>query len=114
MRFYEPALRENPKTTFVLGHSGAMQHWEAIGLYRKYSNAYMDLSCISVGQMRDVLEHCGDHDRLLFGSDWPFYHPILPLAKVLITTDGQPALRKKILYDNAARLLDKTGAGLRG
>jgi predicted TIM-barrel fold metal-dependent hydrolase len=107
VRFYEKPLREFPKTKFVLGHSGAMQHWEAIGLYRKYKNAYLDLSCISVPQMRDVIDHGGDHDRLLFGSDWPFYHPILPLAKVLIVTEGRPELRKKILYDNAARLLDR-------
>jgi predicted TIM-barrel fold metal-dependent hydrolase len=113
VRFYEAALRAHPKTTFVLGHSGATQHWEAIGLYRKYDNAWLDFSSISTGQMRDVIEHSGDHSRLLFGSDWPFYHPILPLAKVLIVTEGNPSLRKKILYDNASRLLERTRARTR-
>jgi uncharacterized protein len=106
VRFYEAALKAHPKTTFVLGHSGATQHWEAIGLYRRYKNAYLDISCISLGQLRDVIDHGGDDGRIMFGSDWPFYHPILPLAKVLIATEGRPALRRKILHDNAARMLE--------
>lgn len=106
VKFYEAPLREYPNTTFVLGHSGALQHWEAIALYRKYPNAYLDLSCISIQQMKDVLVHCGDHSRLLFGSDWPFYHPILPLAKVLILTEGLPQLRRQILFENASKLLE--------
>lgn len=108
VRHYEAPLREYPKTQFVLGHSGALQHLEAIELYKKYPNAWLDLSCVSLGQMQDILSTCGDHDRLLFGSDWPFYHPILPLAKTLIATEGKPKLRSMILHDNAARLMDLT------
>jgi predicted TIM-barrel fold metal-dependent hydrolase len=54
--------------------------------------------------MRQVIEEA-DLDRIVFGTDWPFYHHALPLAKVLILTEGRPALRRKILHDNAARLL---------
>lgn len=104
VRYYERPLREHPETTFVLGHSGARQHREAIELAKRYPNAILDLSCISLGQMRDVIAEV-DPSRLMFGSDWPFYHPVLPLAKVLILTEGRPALRRQILHDNAARLL---------
>jgi hypothetical protein len=110
VRHYERPLVEHPKTTFILGHSGATQHREAIDLARRYANAYLDVSCISLGQLREVIAAV-DHDRLMFGSDWPFYHPILPLAKVLIATEEQPALRRKILHDNAARLLERIGPG---
>jgi hypothetical protein len=110
VRFYEAPLRAFPKTTFVLGHAGALQHAEAIRLYREYPNAWFDLSCLSVGQIRDILAQTDDRSRLLFGSDWPFYHPVLPLAKVLIVTEGDPVLRRKILHDNAARLLERTRA----
>ena len=34
-----------------------------------------------------------------------WYHLAASLAKVLIVTDGRPALRDAILHDNAARLL---------
>jgi len=57
--------------------------------------------------MRDLLAE-GDTDRIVFGSDWPFYHPVLPLAKVLIALEGRPEVRSKILHDNAARLLERS------
>lgn len=107
VRYYEPALREFPGTTFVLGHTGAMQHREAIALHKRYRNAWVDSSCLSLGQLRELVAE-GDTDRMLFGSDWPFYHPVLPLAKVLIALEGRPDVRRKILHDNAARLLEQT------
>lgn len=104
---YERPLRELPGTDFILGHAGSLQHREAIALQKKYKNTWLEISGLSLEQLRDVLRE-GDTDRVVFGSDWPFYHPVLPLAKVLIATEGQPELRQKVLYDNAARLLDKT------
>jgi predicted TIM-barrel fold metal-dependent hydrolase len=44
-------------------------------------------------------------DRLLFGSDWPFYHLAVTLAKVLIVTEGRPDDRYAILRGNADHLL---------
>lgn len=108
MKHYERPLRELPGTTFVLGHAGSLQHREAIALQRKYPNTWLEISGLSLGQLREVIAE-GDTDRVVFGSDWPFYHPVLPLAKVLIATEGQPAVRKKILHDNAARLLERAG-----
>lgn len=110
VEFYEEPLARNPETTFVLGHSGALQHLRALDLQRRYPNAYLDISSISLPQLEDLLRD-GDIDRILFGSDWPFYHPVLPLAKVLIATEGRPQMRRKILYENAARLMERFGAG---
>jgi predicted TIM-barrel fold metal-dependent hydrolase len=62
------------------------------------------VSCISLSQMRQVIAEA-DPDRIVYGTDWPFYHHALALAKVLVATEGRPALRRKILHDNAARLL---------
>jgi uncharacterized protein len=106
MRFYERPLRECPETTFILGHAGSLQHREAIALQRRYRNTWLEISGLSLGQLREVLSDA-DPDRVVFGSDWPFYHPVLPLAKVLVATQNQPALRAKVLHDNAARLLEK-------
>ncbi|MBI5515829.1 MAG: amidohydrolase family protein [Deltaproteobacteria bacterium] len=108
LRFYERPLRECPETTFILGHAGSLQHREAIALQRRYRNAWLEVSGLSLGQLREVLAEA-DPDRVVFGSDWPFYHPVLPLAKVLLLTAERPDLRRKVLHDNAARLLDSAG-----
>lgn len=107
MSFYERPIREVPEADFVLGHAGSLQHREAIAMQRKYKNVWLEISGLSLGQLREVITEA-DTDRILFGSDWPFYHPVLPLAKVLIVTHGQPELRAKILHDNAARLIERT------
>ncbi|MGI9577234.1 MAG: amidohydrolase family protein [Microthrixaceae bacterium] len=107
---YEKAIAENPDTTFVLGHSGALQFSEAIE-FTKYPNTYFELSCLGLSALREVVEAVPDN-RLLYGTDWPFYHQALTLARVLIATDDSPELRRSILHDNAARLLAKEPLGL--
>lgn len=102
---YERAIAENPGTTFVLGHSGALQHTTAIKFADQYPNTYFELSCLGLGALRQVLDVV-PADRLLYGTDWPFYHQALTLARVLIATEGDSSLRRAILHDNAARLFD--------
>ncbi len=101
---YEAPIREHPRTTFVLGHAGALQPDQAIRLARRYPNVYLEISSQGLPALRRILREA-PRDRVLFGSDWPFYHQAVPLAKVLIATEGDPALRKAVLHDNAARLL---------
>lgn len=104
VRHYEKAIAECPDTTFVLGHSGALQRKEAVALTRRYPNVWLEVSSQSVTGIREILE-LAPNDRITFGSDWPFYHQAIPLAKVFIATDTDPKLRAAVLYDNAARLL---------
>jgi hypothetical protein len=101
---YEAAIAESPQTTFVVGHSGALQHREALRFVDRYPNTYFELSCLSLPALREVLAAV-PAERLLYGTDWPFYHQGLTLARVLIATEGDPALRRAVLHDNAARLL---------
>jgi uncharacterized protein len=101
---YEAAIAENPDTTFVLGHSGALQSDQALAYAERYPNTYFELSCLGLAALRRVLEVV-PADRVLYGTDWPFYHQALTLARVLIATDDDPALRRAVLHDNAARLL---------
>ena len=108
---YERAIRENPRTRFVLGHAGALQSREATALFKDLPNAWFDIASLGFHQLRELLAATGG-ERVLFGSDWPFYHPILPLAKVLIATEGRPSLRHRVLYENAARLLEQIGKPL--
>lgn len=105
VRKYEKPIAHFPEVTFFLGHSGALQYREAIELTRRYPNAVLDLSCQGLIATREILAAV-DHDRIVFGSDWPFYPPGPGIAKVLIATENDTELRRKVLYENAARLLD--------
>jgi hypothetical protein len=104
VRLYEKALAETPETTFVLGHSGAMQLDEGIAFARRYPNVYLELSSQSLTGVRKILDQVSP-DRIVFGTDWPFYHQAIGLAKVLLATQDHPEARHKILRENAERLL---------
>ena len=104
VRFYSRAIEQVPNTVFVLGHSGALQMNEALQIARRHENVYLELASQSVSNIRKILDE-GPTDRVLFGSDWPFYHQATALAKVLIATEGRPEVRRQVLYGNAARLL---------
>jgi hypothetical protein len=110
VRRYEKPLAHFPEVTFFLGHSGALQYREAIDLARRYPNVVLDLSCQGLEGIRAILESV-DPDRIVNGSDWPFYPPAPSIAKVLIATEGDTALRRKILYENAKRLLKLRAPG---
>ncbi len=103
VRRYERAIAENPGCTFVLGHSGALQMDEAIAFSRKYDNVYYEIASQSLPAVERLVAELPP-GRLMTGSDWPFYHPAVPIAKVLLATEGDEAARRAVLYDNAARL----------
>jgi predicted TIM-barrel fold metal-dependent hydrolase len=64
----------------------------------------MDIHGQGVTVLAEMIDRLGG-DRLLYGTDWPFYHLAATLAKVLIVTEGRPELRDAILRGNAERLL---------
>lgn len=105
VRHYVAAVRDNPDTLFVLGHSGALQMEQALELARTCDNVWLELASQSISNIRTILKQ-GPTDRVMSGSDWPFYHQATAMAKVLIATDGDPVLRRKVMWQNAARLFD--------
>ncbi len=54
---YERALAENPETTFVLGHSGALQVNEAISFASKYQNVYYEIASQSLPNVQRLIEY---------------------------------------------------------
>src|SRR6185295_11955749 len=104
---YERPIAENPRTTFVLGHSGALQFDEALELQRRYPNVWLESSSQQLSNIKRIVERA-DVDRVVHGSDWPFYHPAISVSKVLIATEGKPDVRHQMLWANAARLLRVT------
>jgi len=104
MRHYEGAFRDFPEVQFVLGHAGARDLVDAVPLVQRYPNVSFGVHGQGVTVLSQLIEEVGP-DRLLFGSDWPFYHLAATLAKILIVTEGRPEARSAILRTNAERLL---------
>ncbi|HUT55260.1 MAG TPA: amidohydrolase family protein [bacterium] len=110
--FWEPVERF-PEVTFIFGHAGIHYYKEAIELTKKHPNVYLETSGQPPARIREMID-AGIPDRVLFGSDWPYYMVALPLAKVLLATEGLPDVRHKILYGNARGLLDRYGIAAGG
>ena len=90
----------------ILGHSG-IDEWEtAVSIAKEYEHVYLELSGQPPEVIKKIIKKIGS-DRLLFGSDWPYYPTALPLAKVLLATEGNEKAREKILYTNINHLLKK-------
>jgi hypothetical protein len=104
MRHYEGAFRAFPNVQFVLGHAGARDAEDAIKLADRHPNLWFDSHGQGVTMLSRMLDEIGS-ERLLYGTDWPFYHLASALAKVLLVTEGRPTDRYNLLYGNAARLL---------
>lgn len=105
--FWKP-VEQLPNTTFIFGHSGIHLYKEAIALGKDHPNVYLETSGQPGWRIREMIEGMGP-DRILFGSDWPYYTIPFPLAKALQATDDRPEIRRKILYENAKNLLAKFG-----
>lgn len=104
LRRYERPIREFPQVQFVLGHAGARDVEEAVQLARKYDNVWLELSSQGVTSIYNLHKTLGS-ERLLYGSDWPFYPQAVALAKILLVTEHTLEARIRILGGNAERLL---------
>jgi hypothetical protein len=103
-RHYEAAIKTYPRLAFILGHAGARDVAQALPLAQRYENVWLDTHGQGVTVLHDILQRTGGQ-RLLFGTDWPFYHLAASLAKLLIISEGDDALRYALLRGNAERLL---------
>lgn len=104
LKHYWRAVRCYPETTFVLGHSGALQMEMGIELANTYDNVYCEIASQSASNVRKLVEEA-PIERLMFGTDWPFYHQAAGLAKVLMATEDKPSERSRVLHENAMQLL---------
>ncbi len=103
LKHYWRAVHSFPDTTFVLGHAGALQYDLAIELVNHYDNVYMEVSCQGLEGIEQIFKRCSS-EKVMHGSDWPFYHQAVSVAKVLIASEGNGELRQRVLHDNAQRV----------
>jgi len=103
LKHYWAPVHSLPGTTFILGHSGALQYEMAARLPNMYENVYVELSCQGLRAMRHLVQTV-PRERILNGSDWPFYHQAVSILKILLSTEHDEDLRHRILWQNAAAL----------
>jgi uncharacterized protein len=106
---YREPLRRVPDALFVLGHAGMGFYREAVDMAKSHGNTYLEIGGQPPDVVRELIDTIGP-DKLLYGSDWPVYPLAMPIAKVLIATEGDPESRRKILFENANRILGISAA----
>ncbi len=105
LKNYWRPIHDLPNTTFVLGHSGALQYEMGIKLAQMYDNVYLEIASQGAMGLDQILKSAPT-DRIMNGSDFPFYHQGFSVVKILEATEHDEALRRRLLWDNAARLFD--------
>jgi predicted TIM-barrel fold metal-dependent hydrolase len=100
-----------PKLTVILAHGGRPL-WmnEAFFLIRRHANFYMDISSIPPKRLLEYFPRLEEiADKVLFGTDWPGFgvNDLRANIESFEAVPLSPAARRKILYDNAARLFSE-------
>jgi predicted TIM-barrel fold metal-dependent hydrolase len=93
--------------TIVCTHVGGWKQWDRIGCLSNCENVYTETS-LTMSEISDeefvrALSHF-DEDRVLFGSDSPWTDQKEMLERTLALKISD-ALKEKMLYKNAAKLL---------
>lgn len=102
-------LKKYRNLRFIIGHSAPGDLDTAIALAKQHDNAFLDLCDIHrhSGIVAKMVNAVGS-ERVLFGTDMPWYDPTYCLGSVLFAhimdTD-----RENILYRNAKRILKEIG-----
>lgn len=104
-RHYQGAFANFPKLNFILGHAGARDFNAMLELAVRHENTWLGIHGQSLSNLDTMIRRSGG-ERMLFGTDWPFYHIGVSLAKVLIVTQGvgRRGVREAILRGNALDL----------
>ena len=86
----------------VLCHAGGLQNDMAVDLAHKNKNVWLDIQGQSVDNIRNMIKVAGP-EKLMFGTDWPFFPEATLLARLLLATEGDNKVRRMLYYENAAR-----------
>ncbi|MEM9068186.1 MAG: amidohydrolase family protein [Myxococcota bacterium] len=103
LKHYWTPIHDLPGTRFILGHSGARQYDMALKLAAMYDNVYLEIASQGLLAVETILR-TADPLRIMNGSDFPFYHQGYSILKILEATENDATLRRRVLFENAARL----------
>lgn len=93
-----------PQMPIVFAHAGITQYQDAISLARQHENLFLEISGQPSRHIRKIIQAIGS-ERVLFGSDWPFWEQRFALHAVREATKGDPRAEQRILSENAHYLL---------
>ncbi|MDY0096337.1 MAG: amidohydrolase family protein, partial [Candidatus Vecturithrix sp.] len=88
----------------IFAHAGIAQFDMAVTLAKRYENLYLELSGQPAQHIQHALAAIGS-ERLLFGSDWPFWPQTLPLQALRQAVQHDSTAEVRILWENARNLL---------
>jgi len=94
---------------FLLGHSAPGETDYAIRLAKEKRNVYLELC--DTGRLSGMVEKMvreASSEKVVFGTDFPWYDPHYMLGSVLFSGIGDDDIRN-IIYTNAVRLLGRLG-----
>lgn len=92
-----------PQVTFQMAHLGAI--WkcsEGTRLVAEHENLYGDTSITSYSASTRAVHSIAD--RLLMGTDYPFYRFQMEQLKLRLATQGDEALIQKVCHDNFEKI----------
>jgi uncharacterized protein len=112
-RAFARILEAFPKLRFVLAHMGQGYIDESLAMAERFANLHFDSSSVITGtvyppSMSDeeavALVRRFGAERILFASDWPWFHPLRDLERIetLALSDSE---RRLILSENARRVM---------
>ncbi|HUW61550.1 MAG TPA: amidohydrolase family protein [Candidatus Bathyarchaeia archaeon] len=102
-RFAVP-LEAFPKLRIAFAHTGVRRLDQAIEVARRFDDqVWLEISGQAVPAISYVLQRY-DTEKVMFGSDWPFYPLSVAIARSLVATEPCPNVREKLFAENAKRL----------
>ncbi len=122
-KYVEEVACRFPEMPIIMGHAGRGIYTETASILRKHKNVYADVSAnfaklkggehlMLAGLLTTVKMWIGSTEKLLFGSDYPFYQGAQTAALLLRMEQQPPELVtpeeiRSIREENAYRFLEK-------
>ncbi len=100
---YREAVTRFRELRFILCHVGLADKDATLDLARGCDNVYLETSGQPAAGIREAADSVGSR-RILFGSDWPLYHPAVPISCVLEAFPGDED-RERVFRSNLKELL---------
>jgi len=94
-----------PNVSFIFGHAG-MNQWQRFSqVISNLKNVWLDGTFKSPKGVKDLIQKAGA-EKVLFGSDWPWGYRTPALKILNKACKGDFHLERRILFENAAQLLN--------
>jgi len=100
---YADAIKTYNQVQFILSHIGMASWDKTIDIAKKFDNVFLETSGQTVDVIRKAAQSIGI-ERIIFGSDWPLYHPAVPISRIL-EAFPHSSDQEKVFYQNVTSLI---------